>query len=88
MTYVRTHSPTPPSLYLRQSSFFNASVALPTSQLVLQSFFRFSYVTGSSLNGTSRAAHGILDDDDDGDDGALYFQSVQYIVVGPILVKS
>ena len=30
-------------------SFSNPSVASPTSQLILQSFFRFSYVTGSSL---------------------------------------
>ena len=35
-TYVTAHSPNP-------------SVALPTSQLILQPFFRFSYVTGSSL---------------------------------------
>ena len=44
-----THSPTLPSLYLRHSSFSNPSVASPTSQLILQHFFRFSYVTGSSL---------------------------------------
>ena len=31
------------------SSFSNPSVASPTSQLILQTFFRFSYVTGSSL---------------------------------------
>ena len=31
-------------------SFSNTSVALPTSQLILQSSFRFSYVTNSSLN--------------------------------------
>ena len=48
-TYVTTHSPTLPSLYLRHSSFSNPSVASPTSQLILQPFFRFSYVTGSSL---------------------------------------
>ena len=48
-TYVITHSPTLPSLYLRHSSFFKPSVASPTSQLILQSSFRFSYVTGSSL---------------------------------------
>ena len=48
-TYVTTHYPTLPSLYLRHSSFPNPSVASPTSQLILQPFFRFSYVTGFSL---------------------------------------
>ena len=48
-TYVPAHSPTLPSLYLRHSSFSNPSVASPTSQFILQPFFRFSYVTGSSL---------------------------------------
>ena len=37
------------SLYLRHSSFFNPSVTSPTSQFILHPFFRFSYVTGSSL---------------------------------------
>ena len=46
----RTHSPISPSLHLRDSSFFNPSVASPTSQFFLQPFFRFSYVTGSSFN--------------------------------------
>ena len=36
------------SLYLHHSSFSNPSVASLTSQLILQPFFRFSYVTGSS----------------------------------------
>ena len=36
-------------LHLRQNSFSNSSVALPTSQFILQPFFRDSYVTGSSL---------------------------------------
>ena len=49
-TYVTTHSPTLPSLYLRHTSFSNPSVASPTSQFILQPFFRFSYVTRSSLN--------------------------------------
>ena len=49
-TYVTTHSPTLPSLYLRHSSCSNPSVALPTSQFNLQPFFRLSYVTSSSLN--------------------------------------
>ena len=48
-TYVAAHSPTLPSLYLRHSSFSNPSVASHTSQLILQTFFRFSYVTGFSL---------------------------------------
>ena len=48
--YVTAHSPTLPSLYLRHSSFCNPSVASPTSQLIFQPFFRFSYVTSSSLN--------------------------------------
>ena len=48
-TYVTPHSPTLPSLYLSHSSFSNPSVASPTSQPILQPFFRFSYVTSSSL---------------------------------------
>ena len=32
-------------LHLRHSSFSNPTVALPTSQLILQPFFLFSYVT-------------------------------------------
>ena len=48
-TYVTAHSPTLPSLYLSHSSFFNPSVASPTSQFILQPFFRFSYVTGFLL---------------------------------------
>ena len=56
------HYPISPSLHLRHSSISNPSVALSTSQLILQffccftklqlilqSFFRFSYVTGSYL---------------------------------------
>ena len=49
-TYVTTHSPTLPSLYLRHSSLSNPSVASPTSQFNLQPFFLFSYITSSSLN--------------------------------------
>ena len=49
VTYVTTHSPTLPSLYLRPNSFSKLSVTSPTSQLILQPFFRFSYVTGFSL---------------------------------------
>ena len=43
--YSRAHSPTFPSLHLRHSSFSNPSPALPTSQLILQPFRRFTYVT-------------------------------------------
>ena len=49
-TYVTTHSPILPLLYLRHSSFFNPSVASHTSQFILQPIFRFSYVTSPSLN--------------------------------------
>ena len=49
-TYITAHSPTLPSLYLRHSSFSDPSVASPTSQFILLPFFRFSYVTSSSLN--------------------------------------
>ena len=37
-----------PSLHLCHSSFSNSSVALPTSQLILQAFSRFTYVTAHS----------------------------------------
>ena len=49
-TYITAHSPTLPSLYLRHSSISNPSVDSPTSQFILQPFFRFSYVTSSLLN--------------------------------------
>ena len=49
-TYVTVHSQSLPSLYLRHSSFSNPSVASPTPQIILQPFFRFSYVISSSLN--------------------------------------
>ena len=41
-------SPNFPSLHLRHSSFSNPSVALPTSQLILQPFRCFTYVTAHS----------------------------------------
>ena len=44
----RAHSPTFPSLHLRHNSFFNPSVALPTSQLILQLFRHFTFVTTHS----------------------------------------
>ena len=43
--YQLYSSPTFPSLHLRHSSFSNPSVALPTSQLILQIFRCFTYVT-------------------------------------------
>ena len=48
-TYVTTHSPTLPSLYLRHSSFSNPSVTSRSSQFILQLFFRFSSIIGSLL---------------------------------------
>ena len=42
---VGTHSPSFPSLHLRHRSFYNPSVALPTSQLILQHFRCFIYVS-------------------------------------------
>ena len=65
----KAHSPTIPSLHLRHNSFSNLSVALLTSQhilqpfrrftmsqFILQPFFRFSYVTSSSLNSPGEPA--------------------------------
>ena len=48
-TYVTTHFPILPSLYLRHSSFSIPSVASPTSQFILQPFFRFAYFTSREL---------------------------------------
>ena len=45
---VTAHSSTLPSLHLYHSSFSNPFVALPTSQLILQPFRRFIYVTAHS----------------------------------------
>ena len=44
-----SHSPTFLSLHLRYNSFSNPSVALPTSQFILQTFRWFTYVTAHSL---------------------------------------
>ena len=41
-------SPTFPSLHLRHNSFSNPSIALPTSQLILQPFHRLTHVTAHS----------------------------------------
>ena len=48
-TYITTHSPTLPPLYLHHSSFSIPFVASSTSQFIPQLFFCFSYVTSSSL---------------------------------------
>ena len=49
MTFMsRAHSPTFPSIRLRHSSFSNHVVALPTSQVILQPFRCFTYVTAHS----------------------------------------
>ena len=56
-TYVTTHSPTLLVLYIRHSSFSNPSVASPTSQFILQPFFRFSYVTSSDHSPTFPLLH-------------------------------
>ena len=56
-TNVTAHSPTLPSLYLRHSSFSNPSVASPTSQLILQPFFFFSYATGFHLRDLASRPH-------------------------------
>ena len=44
----RAHSPSFLSLHLRHSSFSNPSLALPTSQLILQLFRCFTYITTHS----------------------------------------
>ena len=59
-TYVMAHSPTLSSLNLHHSSFSNLSVASPMSQLILQPFFCFSYVTSSSFNSPGEPTELIL----------------------------
>ena len=44
-SHSRAHSPTLPSFHLHHNSFSNPSVALPTSQLILQPFCCLTYVT-------------------------------------------
>ena len=44
----RAHSPSFPLLHLRHSSFSSSSLALPTSQLILQPFCSFTYITAHS----------------------------------------
>ena len=46
--HVTAHSPTFPSLHIRHSSFSIPSVALTTSQLILEPFRHFTYVTAHS----------------------------------------
>ena len=46
--WTSPHSPTLTSLHLRHSLFSNPSAALPTSQLILQTFRCFTYVIGTS----------------------------------------
>ena len=48
ITMSSAHSPTIPSLQLHHNSFYNPSVALPTSQLILQPFCHFTYVIAHS----------------------------------------
>ena len=47
-SHSRAHSPTFSSLHLYQNSFSNPSVTLPTSQLILQPFCHFTYITAHS----------------------------------------
>ena len=54
------HSPTFPSLHLRHNSFSNPSIALPTSQLILQSFRCLTYVTDHSPNLSLLLRHSSL----------------------------
>ena len=46
--YSRAHSPIFPSLHLYHNSFINPSIALSTTQLILQPFCRFTYITAHS----------------------------------------
>ena len=62
--WSRAHYPNFPSLHLRHNSFSNTSVALPTSQFILQPFRCFTYVTVHSptpsfASPTSQALHVI-----------------------------
>ena len=52
------HSPTFLSCHLHHSSFSNPSIASPMSQLILQPFFHFSYITGSSLTSPGKPPMG------------------------------
>ena len=52
-TYVTAHSPTLSPLHLRHSLFYIPSAASPTSQIILQPFRCFTYVTGASRTSPS-----------------------------------
>ena len=78
VTVSSAHSTIFPPVHLRHSSFSNLSVALPTSQLILQPFRCFTYVTVHSTTLRSlllrhrlftyvtwRAAHGDMDSNDE-----------------------
>ena len=56
-TYVKAHSLTLTPPHLRHSSFSNPYAPSPTSQLILESFCRFTYVTGTYV--IWRAARGL-----------------------------
>ena len=68
--FFKHWSPTISSLHLRHSSFSNSSAASLTTQLILQPFRRFTYVSGISptvrhrhfTNVTRRAAHAPMYD--------------------------
>ena len=85
-TYVTVHSSTLPSLYLCHSSFSNPSVASPTLQFILQPFFRFYYVTSSSLNLLGELPISLLFTSPQcrsytlRDLQSLYFPSVNYLI--------
>ena len=59
---VSENPTTLPSLYLHHSTFSNPSVASPTSQLILQPIFCFSYVTGFSLTSPGEPPMGVGDE--------------------------
>ena len=47
-TYVTAHSPTLLPLYLHHNPFYNTSAASSMSQVILQPFRCFTYITGTS----------------------------------------
>ena len=48
LTYVTAHFPTLLPLYVHHGSFYNPSIASPTSKVTLQPFRYFTYVIGTS----------------------------------------
>ena len=83
VTYVTAHSPTLPSLYLRHSSFSNPSVASRTSQLILQPFFRFSYVTGFSLTSPGEPPKSTVGYDTQDPFVIRHWWRSKYVVIDP-----